>query len=121
MMVPGARRFVRTARTSAYAFAAAACAMVMSVPASAAQVQAYVIFEVAASANVIAVVEKLRSTSLGNCLQLIIGSHARVIVAHVACDEAGADTRYLNQALIELSRAEGVARATTVSIKHGAD
>ena len=72
-------------------------------------------FDVAPSSNVSAVVEKLRSTSLGNCLQLIVGSQARTVVLHLACDEDDrADTRFLGQALIELSRVEGVARATIV-------
>jgi hypothetical protein len=53
----------------------------------AAQVQAYIMFDVAASSNAGGVVEKLRSTSLGNCLQLIVGSHARTVVLHLACDE----------------------------------
>jgi len=88
----------------------------------AAQVQAYIMFDVAASSNAGAVVENLRSTSLGNCLQLIVGSHARTVVLHLACDEDDrADTRFLSQALIELSRVDGVARTTTVSVRRGND
>jgi hypothetical protein len=91
-------------------------------PALAAQVQAYVIVDVAAGSNASAAGEKLRSTSLGNCLQLILGSHARTVVLHLACDEDDrADTRFLSQALIELSRVDGVARATIVSVRRGSD
>ena len=91
-------------------------------PALAAQVQAYVIVDVAAASNASAAAEKLRSTSLGNCLQLILGSHGRTVVLHLACDEDDrADTRFLSQALIELSRVDGVARATIVSVRRGND
>jgi len=91
-------------------------------PALAAQVQAYVIVDVAAASTASAAAEKLRSTSLGNCLQLILGSHARTVVLHLACDEDDrADTRFLSQALVELSRVDGVARATIVSVRRGND
>jgi len=86
----------------------------------AAQVQAYAMFELAPSANASATVEKLRSTSLSNCLQLVIGSHARDVVVHIACDERGADTSFLNQAVLTLSGVDGVSRATIVSLKLGA-
>jgi hypothetical protein len=108
----------------------AACALAATIvwfvadsrPALAAQVQAYIMFDVAAPSNASAVSEKLRSTSLGNCLQLIVGSHARTVVVHLACDEDDrADTRFLNQALIELSRVDGVARATIVSVRRGTE
>jgi hypothetical protein len=100
---------------------ATACFGAIAQQAFAAQVQAYAIFEFAPSANVSAAVEKLRSTSLGNCLQLVIGTNARDVFLHLACDERGVDTSYLNQAMIALSRVEGVSRATIVSLKHGTD
>jgi hypothetical protein len=113
----------QSARSAAAALAvAAACCGAIPQHALAAQVQAYVIFEIVASSNVSAVADKLRSTSLGNCLQLIFGSHARDIFVHIACDEEDrGGTSYLNRAFLALSRVDGVARATIVSLKHGAD
>ena len=42
---------------------------------------------------------------------------------HIACDEHGdrEDTSNLNQAFMTLSRVDGIARATIVSLKHGTD
>jgi hypothetical protein len=114
----------RSARRAASLLAvAAACCGAIPQQALAAQVQAYVIFEIAASSDASAAVEKLRSTSLGNCLQLIIGGHARDIFVHIACDERGdrGDTSFLNQAFLALSRVDGIARATIVSLKPGTD
>jgi hypothetical protein len=99
---------------------AAACFSAIPQQAVAAQVQAYAIFEVASSANVTATVDKLRSTSLGNCLQLVVGAHARDVILHVACDESSTDTSYLNQAMVTLSKVDGISRATIVSLKQGA-
>jgi hypothetical protein len=79
--------------------------------------QAYVVFEIAASSDVSAATDKLRSTSLGNCLQLIIGAHLRDVFVHIACDQGGD----LNQALLRLSRVDGVARATILSLKTATD
>ena len=80
------------------------------------------IVDVAAASNASTAAEKLRSTSLGNCLQLIVGSQARTVVLHLACDEDDrADTRFLGQALIELSRVDGVARASIVSVRRSSD
>src|SRR4051812_31623266 len=63
-----------------------------------------------------------RHASLGNCLQLIAGSHARAVFLHLACDEDDrADTRFVSQAVIELSRVDGVFRATVVSVRRGTD
>jgi hypothetical protein len=106
-----------------YVLAATAAGFVANAqPALAAQVEAYVIVDVAAASNASAAAEKLRSTSLGNCLQLILGSHARTVVLHLACDEDDrADTRFLSQALIELSRVDGVARASIVSVRRASD
>jgi hypothetical protein len=110
-------------RRAAYVLAATVAGVLANPQqALAAVVQAYIMFDVAPSSNVSAVVEKLRSTSLGNCLQLIVGSQARTVVLHLACDEDDrADTRFLGQSLIELSRVEGVARATIVSVRRGND
>jgi len=83
-------------------------------------VQAYVIFEVGAAADDNATTERLRSTSLGNCKQLIIGRHARDVFVHIACDEQHGST-HLQQAMLDLSRVEGVVRATLVSVKHSAE
>jgi hypothetical protein len=99
----------------------AACCGATPQQAVAAQVQAYVIFEIADPSNMSAAVEKLRGTSLSNCLQLIIGSHGLDVLVHIACDERRdrGDTSYLNQAFLALSRVDGVARATIVSLKYG--
>jgi hypothetical protein len=86
----------------------------------AAQVQAYVVFEVAGSSAVSTTADKLRSTSLGNCKQLVIGQHARDIFVHIACDE-GNNTSYLNQALLRLSQVDGIGRVSVISLKHGTD
>jgi len=120
-MVRSREHTIRSRRKGAYVIAAAApCLLLVSQPALAAQVQAYIMFDVAASSNVSAVAETLRSTSLGNCLQLIVGSQARTVVVHLACDEDDrADTRFLSQAVIELSRVDGVARATVVALRRG--
>ena len=91
-----------------YVLAATAAGFVANAqPALAAQVQAYVIVDVAAASNASAAAEKLRSTSLGNCLQLILGSHARTVVLHLACDEDDrADTRFLtNRVRVESAAA----------------
>jgi hypothetical protein len=108
------------ARTGAYLLAvAAACAAAFPQQALAAQVQTYVIFEIAKSSDQNAVAEKLRSTNLGNCLQLVVGQHARDVFVHIACDESGQDSSYLEKALLQLSRVDGIARATMVSLKQG--
>jgi hypothetical protein len=119
-MIWSRERVIQGTRRAAYVLALTTVYFVAhSQPALAAQVQAYMLFDVAAS-DASAVAEKLRGTSLGNCLQLIVGSHARVVVVHLACDEDDrADTRFLSQAVIELSRVDGVARATVVAIRRG--
>jgi hypothetical protein len=105
---------------SQYALAlAATCFSSIPQQVLAAQVQAYAIFEVASSANVNATVEKLRGTSLGNCLHLVIGTQARDVILHIACDERSTDTSYLNQAMVALSKVDGIARATIVSVRQG--
>jgi len=124
MKWPGLTHGWRSARRAASMLTvAAACCGGTPQQALAAQVQGYVIFEIAASSDVSAATEKLRSTSLGNCLQLIIGHHARDVFVHIACDEHGdrEDTSNLNQAFMTLSRVDGIARATIVSLKHGTD
>jgi len=80
--------------------------------------QAYAVFEIGASADDDATVDKLRSTSLTMCKQLIIGRHARDVFVHIACD---GDPSYLDQAFLQLSRVDGVVRATVVSLKRGSE
>ena len=80
----------------------------------AAQVEAYGIFEIVPASDGNAVADKLRSTSLRNCLQLVVGHHARDIIVHIACDDRD---RNLSEAFLELSRVDGISRATIVSLK----
>jgi hypothetical protein len=107
-------------RTASLLAVAAVCYGAMPQQAFAAMVQAYILFEIAAPSDVSAAAEKLRSTSLANCKQLILGHPARDVVVHIACDERG-DPSYLNQAMQKLARVDGIARATIVSVKQGAD
>jgi len=100
---------------------AAACFAAIPRQALAAQVEAYAIFELNPSTSVSAAEEKLRSTSLSNCLQLIIGSKVRDVVVHIACSEFGTDTNYLSQALMALSNVAGVSRATIVFLRRDAN
>jgi hypothetical protein len=109
----------RSARRAASLLAVAVCCGAIPQQAFAAQVQAYVVFEIAASSDVSAAAEKLRSTSLSNCLQLVVGRHAQDVFVHIACDEREdrRDASYLNQAFLALSRVDGIDRATIVSLK----
>ena len=110
----------RSTRTGAYLLAtAAACSAAFPQQTLAAQIQTYVIFEIAASSDQTAVTEKLRSTSLGNCLQLVVGQQARDVFVHIACDESGQDSKYLETAFLKLSGIPGIARATIVALKQG--
>src|SRR5262249_18568565 len=105
---------------SQYAFAlAAACFSVVPQQAVAAQVQAYAIFEVAPSANVNAAVEKLRGTSLSNCLQLVIGAQARDVILNFRWEGRSTDTSYLNQVRVAFERVDGISRETIVWVKQG--
>jgi hypothetical protein len=113
-------RIVQRARRSARVLAISAACCATPQLAFAAQVQAYVLFELGGSSSATAAAEKLRSTSLSNCLQLIIGSHARDVFVHIACDERDdRSTSFLTQAVMDLSRADGVSRATILSLKRG--
>jgi hypothetical protein len=88
--------------------------------ASAEQAQAYLLFEIAVASDPSGTAERLRSTSLGNCLQVVIGSFARDVIVHLACDERGGGqvgTSYLNQAVLELSRVNGVAQSTVLMVR----
>jgi hypothetical protein len=110
----------RSVRNGAYLLVVvAAWSAAFPQQARAAQLQTYAIFEIAASADGGAVADKLRSTSLGNCLQLVIGTHARDVFVHIACDETTQDSKYLEKALLDLSRTEGIVRATIVALKQG--
>jgi hypothetical protein len=101
------------ARRAAPLVVVVACCWAIPQVALAAQVQAYVIFEIVPSSDENAAAEKLKSASLRNCLQLVVGRHARDVFVHIACDE-----RDLNQGFLELSRVDGISRATIVSLKH---
>jgi hypothetical protein len=89
------------------------CCWAIPQAALAAQLQAYAIFEIAPSSDENAAAEKLKSVSLRNCLQLVVGRHARDVFVHIACDE-----RDLNEGFLELSRVDGISRATVVLLKH---
>jgi hypothetical protein len=73
MHLPSRTHVVRRMRSGA-SILALAMASSGAIPqqALAAQVQAVVIFELSESLNMSAAAQNLRSTSLGNCLQLII-------------------------------------------------
>ena len=119
-MIWSRERVIQGTRKAAYALAATTvCFVALSQPALATQVQASMLFDVAASSDASAVAEKC-GTSLGNCLQLIVGSHARVLarvlaIVHLACDEDDrTDTRVLSQAVCRVSiRPNGEMRAWT--------
>ncbi len=98
----------------------ALCAAAFPQQSIAAQVQAYVIFETRATSNAETVADKLRSTSLNNCLLIIVGRRARDVLVHVACDEQ-ANSNYLGRAFAELSSVDGVARANLVLVKAGTE
>jgi hypothetical protein len=97
---------------------AATCFSTIPQQALAAVVQAYAIFEIAPSANVSATIEKLRG-SLGNCLTKVVDSQDRDVMLRIDCDERTPGTSYLNQAMVALSKIDGISRATIVSVKQG--
>jgi len=107
----------RSARTGACLLAvAAAGSAAFPQQTLAAVVENYVIFEIAASADSKAVADNLRM-SLGNCLQIVVGQHARDVFVHIACDEGGQDSKYFEKAFSDLSHIPGIARATVVTVK----
>ena len=110
----------RMQRGAGWLTLAAICVVAFPQKAFAGQVEAYVLFQIAASSNAGAAADKLRSTSLANCLQLVVGHHARDVFVHIACDEQS-NTNYLSQAFVQLSGVEGVARANFVLLKQGTD
>ena len=77
------------------------------------QVEAYVIFERDAAADKAATKEKLRSTSLRMCKQLIVGDHDQDVFVHLNCTENG-DSKNLNAAVTELSKVKGISRTIGV-------
>ena len=90
--------------------------------AAAKTVQAYLLFELTGS-NTTTTIEKLRSTSLGNCKQVLLGHPiAHEVMVHLACDESDARnaTRYMSQALLELAGVDGVKRATLLVVNRDA-
>ena len=110
----------RAQRGACWLTVAAICVVAFPQNTFAGQVQAYVLFQIAASSDAGAAADKLRSTSLGNCLQLVIGHHARDVFVHIACDEQS-NTNYLSQAFVQLSGVEGIARANFLLLKQGTD
>jgi hypothetical protein len=106
---------------SALLAVATACSAAFPQQTLAAQVETYVIFEIAASSDQNAVADKLRSTNLNNCLQLVVGQHLRDVFVHIACDESGQDSKYVEQAFLKLSGIPGIARATIATLKQGAN
>jgi hypothetical protein len=99
---------------------AAICAVAFPQKTFAAQIQAYVIFETGASSDADNIADKLRSTSLANCLQIVVGRRARDVLVHIACDEQ-ANTNYLGGAFAKLSGVDGIARANLVLMKQGTE
>jgi hypothetical protein len=82
-------------------------------------IQAYLLFE-ADPSKTDAVREKLRGTSLGNCLQVLVGHPApNEIIVHLACDEQDDrnPTGNLNRAVLELSAIDGVKRASIMVVR----
>ena len=70
------------------------------------QVEVYVIFGIDAGADKAATIEKLRSTSLQNCLQLIVGDHFNDVFVHIA----GSGDADVYTAVAQLSAVKGVSR-----------
>jgi hypothetical protein len=74
------------------------------------QVEAYVIFEIDAGSDKAATIEKLRSTSLQNCLQLIVGDHFRDAFVHIA----GTEDADIYAAVATLCAVKGISRVVGV-------
>jgi hypothetical protein len=96
----------------------ASAAIVTIVPqeALARNVVSYVLFEFTGADTL----EKLRSTSLGNCLKIPIGSgDSSEVILHLRCSEnnGSSTNKYLNQAVVELSQVQGVRRATVLIVR----
>ena len=94
-------------------FAAAAAAPCQAFAKS---VVAYLLFEITGSDTA----EKLKSTSLSNCKQLLVGSaEANELIFHLLCDERDGNSKstYTNQAVLELAQVQGVRRATVLVIR----
>lgn len=104
-------------RTASLLAVAAACCGAMPQQALAAEVRAYIIFEIADSSDASAATQKLRSTSLVDCKQLIVGQLLKDVFVQIACAEVGDPSLSLNRALSTLSGVDGIARATVVSLK----
>lgn len=99
---------------------AASVAIVATTPCQAAAkvVVAYLLFDISGSD----VAEKLKSTSLGNCKQLLVGQvSSNEQILHLACDERDGESHvtYLSQAVVQLAQIEGVERATVLLIRTG--
>jgi hypothetical protein len=83
--------------------------------AAAKSVVAYILFDIAGSDAA----EKLRSTSLGNCKQVLVGRNLDELIVHLRCDEHERESNvsYLSQAVMELAQVEGVRRATVLVVR----
>ena len=75
------------------------------------QIEAYVIFEIDAGADKAATIDKLRSTSLQNCLQLIVGDRFQDVFVHIS----GSGDADVYTAVAELSGVKGVPRVIGVA------
>jgi hypothetical protein len=78
-------------------------------------VEAYLLFDIAGPD----VADKLRSASLGNCKQRLVG-HAsdKELILQLACDEPDGhgNPTYLSLAVLALGQLEGVRRATVLVV-----
>ena len=75
------------------------------------QSEVYVIFGVDTGTDKAATIEKLRSTSLRNCLQLIVGDHFQDVFVHIA----GSGDADVYAAVAQLSAVKGVSRVIGVA------
>jgi hypothetical protein len=83
------------------------------------QARAYVLFELAEAGTDVAV-EKLRSSSLGNCKQIPLEHSAyNEVILHLDCYEPDESNEYLSQAVMQLAAIDGVRRATVLFVKPG--
>jgi hypothetical protein len=74
------------------------------------QVEAYVIFQIDAGADKAATIDNLRSTSLQNCLQLIVGDHFQDVFVHIS----GTEDADVYAAVAKLSAVKGISRVVGV-------
>lgn len=96
---------------------AASVAVVATAPSQAAakSVVAYLLFDIAGPD----VAEGLRSTSLGNCLQQLVGRNLDEQIVQLRCDEhdKGSNVSYLSEAVMRLAQVEGVRQTTVLVVR----